>query len=993
MVRVERKINKKMIRSLALLVALIFLIVASALLNVLGNKTSGGAGSKIPPLEVLDGESKLSNINLAYPQISDANIQRIEVSDKQSAYALNRPKEKAALELWYTGEDGKLDQHYFPDILLYSESSDYNYGSLHAIEKEDTTGIGMGIIPLLSWLCTAVGTPAFQARIELSDNAEKRAAQLESFGFTAAEIVTMEVTYNVPADNEGDEPKSESHTLKIGKKTVAGSGRYFMVDDRDYIYCSYYNYFEYGLQGFTSFIKPYVVTEGISGNQGVLAAYLTQDFSQWKNTKHDNLSDVVSSGAQVIVDAQTILPDDPWNPSNKASDDGYLYDNYKKYSFDMSTMKDDPEYSRLIAALVGKNVGTYFNYKESTDESGAIIFTLASPSKLIDFDDKESLKYEYEIHYIESVLTDTTEINTTGTPVGEHKLVKVGYSFKVDGVVIGKNCHAVVDLEDESIPAAARAALAAASVGDLDESVSFSIDYTKDTARKYEVKYIICDILGIYDKNGKSVEKVTKDSTVRYRYYLEVNGKRYDEIMSATMSLADPEGEETEDEATKQLRTILREKLVGKEVDYDVKLPVMIYTEYNESFYDFVTYKVAEICYFVTSELVTSFGYVNASDRDPFFGETYYENKMEGKNALYGINADACLGVIKYFMGISSESTSTSSASGLIGSETVAIGLTPENMDKYGLYAYTIHIELPRSVYVRNDANSEDENEIDNYGYETTLSFYLYISEEQVDGTRYIGSDMYDLVAVIDGEMFEFLEYDFAEFWARRHLLLVDYLDIENMEFSFNMDDLKGNYSINITHGELYLKDGKPTTSTDEDGRYYAVSDILISQSGECRDTVFSKYLSENGLDSILLSDLYDNIRGDGNKVLMGERDYLGSANYREFMYLLYGVYYTDYISDLSDAEKSEIREGTPMMSMSVGLYSKARPYVYEFHRIDERRVMVTLYRADADGNQIGEAVSDFYLSTAAFKKVVGGFFDVLNVKDVDTEVGYPEIN
>jgi hypothetical protein len=54
---------------------------------------------------------------------------------------------------------------------------------------------------------------------------------------------------------------------------------------------------------------------------------------------------------------------------------------------------------------------------------------------------------------------------------------------------------------------------------------------------------------------------------------------------------------------------------------------------------------------------------------------------------------------------------------------------------------------------------------------------------------------------------------------------------------------------------------------------------------------------------------------------------------------------------------------------------------------------MVTLYRADADGNQIGEAVSDFYLSTAAFKKVVGGFFDVLNVKDVDTEVGYPEIN
>jgi hypothetical protein len=125
----------------------------------------------------------------------------------------------------------------------------------------------------------------------------------------------------------------------------------------------------------------------------------------------------------------------------------------------------------------------------------------------------------------------------------------------------------------------------------------------------------------------------------------------------------------------------------------------------------------------------------------------------------------------------------------------------------------------------------------------------------------------------------------------------------------------------------------------------------------------------------------------------MGERDYLGSANYREFMYLLYGVYYTDYISDLTEAQKDEIKEGTPLMSMSIGLYSTPRPYAYEFHKIDDRRVMVTLYRTDTEGNQTGEEVSDFYISTAAFKKVVGAFFDVLNVKDVDTEAGYPTIN
>ena len=991
MVRVEKRVNKKIIISLILALVLVFLIFATVLLNYFGSKTSSGTTSFTPPLEVLEGESTYSKYNLAYPQISDSAILTIKVSDGNDSFALSRPDKNGDMELWYTNADGKLER-YFPNILDYSESADYDYNLLHAIDSTDTLGIGMGVIPYVSYLCSAVGITAFQARIELSADPEKRAAQLESFGLSANQSVDVTVTY--AAEIVGDKVvKEDTHTLRIGKQTVAGAGRYFMVDDREYIYCSSFDYFEYGLQGFTYFIKPYVVTEGLSGNQGVLAAYLTQDFSQWKNTKHDNLGDIVASGAQVIVDAQTMLPDDPWNPSKEADAYGYLYDSFRKYSFDLSLIKDDPDYSRLVAALTGKSVGTYFDYKESADESGAIIFTLTSHSKIIDFDEKESLKYEYEIHYIESLLTDTTEITAEGTPVGDHKLLKIGYSFKVDGVVIGKNCHAIIDLDDDRIPADVRAALSAARIGDLSKTVRFTVDYTKDTARKYEVKYVICDILGVYDKNGKATEKVTNDSTVRYRYYLEVNGKRHDEIMSDTISLADPAEDVTEDEYTAEMRQILREKLKGKSVSYDVEIPVMTYTEYNETLYDFVTYKVAEICYFVTSELVTSFGYVNASDRDPFFGETYYENKMPGKNSLYGINADSCLGVIKYFMGISSDSSSTSSAAGLAGSKTVALGLTPENMDKYGLYAYTIHIELPRSVYVRNDANSEDENEIDNYGCETTLSFYLYISEEQVDGTRYIGSDMYDLVAVIDGGMFEFLEYDFAEFWARRHLLLVDYLDIENMKLSFNMDDLKGNYSINIKHGELYLKDGKPTTPTDENGRYYAISDITVSQSGECQDTAFSKYLTENGLDSITLQELYDNVRGDGSKILMGERDYLGSANYREFMYLLYGIYYTDYISDLTEAEKDAIKEGTPLMTMSIELDSKARPYVYEFHRIDERRIMVTLYRADADGNQVGEEVSDFYISTAAFKKVVGAFFDVLNVKDVDTEAGYPAID
>ena len=79
------------------------------------------------------------------------------------------------------------------------------------------------------------------------------------------------------------------------------------------------------------------------------------------------------------------------------------------------------------------------------------------------------------------------------------------------------------------------------------------------------------------------------------------------------------------------------------------------------------------------------------------------------------------------------------------------------------------------------------------------------------------------------------------------------------------------------------------------------------------------------------------------------------------------------------------------MMKMSVQLDRQAYSYTYDFHRVDDRRIMVTLYRTDAEGNRVSEAVSDFYISTFAFKKIVRAFFDVLNLKTVDNEVGYPK--
>lgn len=978
MIRVEKKINKKAIISLILLVSFVFLLTAAILLNVLGGKESGGGTSTKPPLEVLSGESTYGSYNVAYPFISDDSLMRISVSDKMKSFTLARPDEKGDMMLKYTDEDGN-EELYFPNIFASDEN--IAYSSLYAIDGAD----GLGMIPLVSYLCSAVGFTAFQERIPLSSDESIRTAQLVSFGFAENEYVTVDIAYTIPAETEGDEPTLDRHTVRIGKKTVAGSGRYFMVDNRDYIYCSALDYFDYGLQGFVSFIKPYIVTEGMAGDESILATYLTREFTQWNNTIHNNLGDVVEAGSRVIMDAEVLVP-----AYEKYG--GYDSDGFKKTVFHLDGLEKEPSYSRLLAALVGKKVGVYYDYMTpGADPRDAITFTLTTQSKEIDFSKKDSARYDYTIHYIESVLSDTDEKTAIGTPVEGHDLVKVGYTLSIDGtpIITQYNTihHAVIDLRDERIPTDVRATLAAGSVGDLSRAVSFSVDYTKDNAVEYGVKYVVSDILEIYDKDGRPASEVAEDSSVVYRYYLVVDGVKDEDVHVGSVSFADPENE---DEDTKSLRAAL----VGKKIAYDLELTVMTYTEYSEFLYDFITYNVAEIEYFVTSELVTSFGFTNASDRDPFVAESFYSytDKMTGKNKLYGIDVDACINVVKYLMGVS-DSSSSSKAEGLLGDKTVALGLTPENMEKYGLYAYTLFIELPRGIYPIEDENYNDENALDNFDCRDTLSFYIFVSEEQYDGSRYVASDMYDLVAKVDSDMFDFLDYDFADFWARRTLLLVDVHQIENMKFEFNMDDLYGSYNLDFTHETVYV-DEDGNTYLDEPVNIYTdvynLSHIDVTPFGKCTETEFSKFLAAKGLGSTSLETLYNNVRGDGS-MLMGNRDSLGSATYKNYMNLVYGIYYTGVLSDLTEAEKDEIKSGTPMMSMSVLLDSKAYYYTYDFHRVDDRRIMVTLYESDEKGNQLSEEVSDFYISSFAFKKIVRGFFDVLNAKDVDPEVGYPK--
>ena len=75
------------------------------------------------------------------------------------------------------------------------------------------------------------------------------------------------------------------------------------------------------------------------------------------------------------------------------------------------------------------------------------------------------------------------------------------------------------------------------------------------------------------------------------------------------------------------------------------------------------------------------------------------------------------------------------------------------------------------------------------------------------------------------------------------------------------------------------------------------------------------------------------------------------------------------------------------------GIYkaTSSYDYAYEFYRASDRRIMVRIFREDRTTGTALESVSDFYISTYAFKKIVNCYMQILSAETVDNEMSYPE--
>lgn len=987
------KISKNLFISIVLSAVFSVLLVLSIVITSISSSLDNETQQAVPePPSVIEGEARQSGLALAYPSINRKNqIKYIKINNQTGEFGFIMMDGDTHHTLYYVDSTGEA-VIYYPDIC--AEDPTFNYTDLFAIVTSD----GYSQYSLVDYLCLALQSPYFDVRIPLDTNPEKRAAQLKEFGFADGKTSTVSFTYT---DELGYEV---SKSVKIGEKSVTGTGYYFIVYDngaeRPYVYSSLNNYYDYAVSNISSFVKPLLVSAGLPEDSGY-GPYLTTGYYQWLNKVHDGSCECdkyececkgeckdgcgctdtcrvteVTENSKVIAYTDVIKS----VLSEKAESSGYESTGYKVTEINLSAFKEALEklkagenykptyeslnYERVIKALTGKSLG---------EQSEKIVFTMFDTSKLLDFADKSSLSYTYNITAIEAIITDSGEITAIGASAGnQYNAVKVTYTATVDGKAVSAHpLHAVLDLTLSGISPEALQSIRDAKIGES-VNISFTVNYTAENAISKSSKYVITEIIDIFDQEGKEIKKIDENSIVGYRYTVIVDGN---EIGEATYWLdlsAVKEGDDL------RLKNELKGKSVGR-----VNLEFDEHYAYYEYFLDFSTYNISRIDYFITSEIVSAFKFENSSKRDPYYGESLYENLLEDERSLYGLSAGVCESVVKLLGGLSDDNT-TATASGLSGDTAVAVGLTPEVMKKYGLYAHTIYFELPRGIKALEGETAMDE--LDDYTFRSTLGFYLYVSDVDPEtNTRYIASDMYNVVTRVSSEDFVFLNYDFESFWARRNIILMDISQIGNFGIEFNMSDLKGNYMFELT---------QPSSEKGALGVY-------VTASGECTPNKYTQFVSDpknlayvyNGGTS--LKTLYERAgTASAEEHKSALPDSLGASCFKDAMRMMY---YTAYVDILPEEERGRIPTSqAPLMRMTLEIEDgvpNASPYtyVYEYYRIDDRRIMVSIYQENSSGIAVTERVSDFYISTFAFKKIVANFTGILNAEVIDTDIGYPD--
>lgn len=239
-----------------------------------GNKEDGDVDSEIINIELLDGESSYLNHPIAYPHIEESQITSISIQGPNDDFSLTRSEDYSDSFVFYI--DGQDEVTTYAPPITDAEYT-FDYESLYATVTDD----GYGSISRVSYLCAALGAPYFDYRIHLpatdtEEGATKKAQLLEEYGLTKSECTKITFEYTESDGNNG------TYAIIIGKQLSDGTGSYFYVDGRDYIYHTKMTYFAHAVGDFKSFVSGRVVPKGLDDDY-IYEPYLTTDFKLWTN--------------------------------------------------------------------------------------------------------------------------------------------------------------------------------------------------------------------------------------------------------------------------------------------------------------------------------------------------------------------------------------------------------------------------------------------------------------------------------------------------------------------------------------------------------------------------------------------------------------------------------------------------------------------------------------------------------------------------------------
>ena len=978
MIQKKQGLNKKHLSIIITSAVLVVLITAYVLLTaILPGIIANSGGNKKDPPDILEeiGESLYSNKAIVYPYLKKDKITSITVGSHVDKFSMVRPTDKSDntkyldyFIFYYEDDNGKFKE-YFPNIS--STDVDFNYTDLYS--KEESDGLGMYKI---DYLCAAVGALFFDERIALSSDPAEKDTQLNRYGLGKEEKETIIIGY---VDSDG---KDSEYRIHIGDKLITGNGYYFMIDGRDYVYASSgSNTLSYALGGFEEFLHSRIIAAELEGDKGA-APYHTKNYSQWTSVYHKLTGEKIPAGVEVILNADCMQPiyNDIENEGKEVigKGTGYRHSGYTNLSFDLASLGSSPEFDRMIKYLVGKEIGELDAEKTVT--------VLSDLNQAVLYDEKTNKGiYEYTIYEIEALLTEDGEINEKGTAISSDSIIKVTYGFKLDGVApVSEKTHAVIDLgKAVAIPADVKSKLISSGVGVLSdpESCSFEVKYNTDNVNKRKMEYVITNISLICEKDDKGnanyLNKVTDKSIVTYTFHYLLDGEAVGAGDIVTIDLSKVK-------AGHYLN--VKNALVGKNAgSQSISVADDVYCQ---PFMDFRSYNIKSLLGYVEMEATVAFKYLPEGERDNFRGESMYENILtDSVYSDYMINDEACDAVLRIVGGINADAGS-SGAEGVVGMETVAVGLNHENMDKYGLYnGHRISFSLPRGLSPASTSQG--------YDWVYDLEFVLYVGERQPDGTRYVGSEMYDIVVKIDASVFDYLDYSFPEYWARRNLVMINVANINKVGVEFSMDKLYGKYDLEVDHTTKYYDENGIYSSKPEGNDYdeYDFIDVRVHPLGDRHsDSLLMQIFKDQkdqttGTNLATVYNIAAGIKpGSGRPGLSIGFDTLGTSSFKDVMKVMFSTYYLGVLSEEDQAKATEenrlLRVGFDVEGASTFTYT------YDFHRIDDRRVLVSLYRTDFTGQKLGE-VRDFYISTPAFKKIVSNFTNLFNGVEIDSEIPY----